>query len=69
MDNQDKDRLNAKLRESEDRYRSVTETLIDAIITTDAKDSILTWNNGAESTFSRVRVAYEKVSQGKTALH
>ena len=51
MADQDKDKFNAELRESEDRYRSVTETSIDAIITADAKDSILTWNKGAESTF------------------
>ena len=51
MDNQNKDKLIAELRESKDRYRSVTETSIDAIITADAKDSILTWNSGAESTF------------------
>ncbi|MFC1534150.1 PAS domain S-box protein [Thermodesulfobacteriota bacterium] len=36
---------------SDDRYRSVTETSIDAIITTDANNSILTWNKGAETIF------------------
>ncbi len=51
MEDQDKDKFNAELRESEDRYRSVTETSIDAIITADSKDSILTWNKGAELTF------------------
>lgn len=51
MECHDKDELIAKLRESEDRYRSVTETSIDAIITTDSTDLILTWNKGAELIF------------------
>src|SRR4030042_759608 len=51
MECNDKDELIAKLRESEDRYRSVTETSIDAIMTTDSTDLILTWNKGAELIF------------------
>jgi PAS domain S-box-containing protein len=51
MNSHDKDKLIAELRESEDRYRSVTETSIDAIITANENDSILTWNNGAEKIF------------------
>ncbi len=51
MGNDEKDRLITELREREDRYRSVTETSIDAILTADAGDTILTWNRGAEIIF------------------
>jgi PAS domain S-box-containing protein len=40
------------LRESETRYRSLTESAIDAIITTNSIGEILSWNNGAEKIFS-----------------
>jgi two-component system sensor kinase FixL len=39
------------LRESELRFRSVTQTAIDAIITCDAGGIIISWNKGAESIF------------------
>ncbi len=51
MNNQDTEELLRELKESEDRYRSVSETSIDAIITASDKDAILTWNKGAELIF------------------
>ncbi len=45
-------KLNEKaLRESEERYRSLTQSAIDAIITADIKGKIVDWNNGAEKIF------------------
>lgn len=44
-------RIEQKLEESEEQYRSVTETSIDAVITADAAGRILTWNRGAEQMF------------------
>ncbi|MBI4798430.1 MAG: PAS domain-containing sensor histidine kinase [Desulfarculus sp.] len=43
--------LLAELRASEERYRSVTQTAVDAIITTDQEGTVLTWNQGAEVMF------------------
>lgn len=51
MNSEEKDRLIEELREREDRYRSITETSVDAILTADAGDAILTWNKGAELIF------------------
>ena len=51
MVDREKEKLLAKIRELEDRYLSVTETSVDAIITTDSNDLILTWNKGAELIF------------------
>jgi PAS domain S-box-containing protein len=45
------DRLTRELRACENRYRSLTETSVDAILTTDKGDKILTWNKGAEGLF------------------
>ncbi len=39
------------LRESEKKYRSLTQSTIDAIITTDMKRKIVDWNIGAEKIF------------------
>ena len=39
------------MTERDDRYRAITETSIDAIITSDTTDTILTWNRGAEHIF------------------
>ncbi len=39
------------LRESEERYRSLTQSAIDAIVTADIKGKIADWNNGAEKIF------------------
>lgn len=43
--------LLAELKASEERYRSVTQTAVDAIITTDSLGTVLTWNQGAERMF------------------
>ncbi|MCB2186496.1 MAG: PAS domain S-box protein [Deltaproteobacteria bacterium] len=43
--------LLAALKQSEERYRSITETSVDAIITSNAQDRIVTWNKGAERIF------------------
>lgn len=51
MEEFEKNRLKGTLLESENRYRFVTETSIDAIITSDASDQILTWNKGAKIIF------------------
>ena len=51
MNNPHAEKLLRELKESEDRYCSVTETSIDAIITAGDGDSILTWNKGAELIF------------------
>ena len=45
------DRLIQALSASEERYRSITQTSVDAIITTKGDDVVLTWNRGAEETF------------------
>jgi PAS domain S-box-containing protein len=39
------------LRESEERFRSVTKTAYDAIITTESNGKIVEWNQGAEKIF------------------
>ena len=51
MNEEEKDKLKTDLQESEDRYRFVTETSVDAIITADENDSILSWNKGAVTIF------------------
>ncbi len=40
-----------KLRQSEERYRSVSETANDAIISIDGHGAIVSWNRGAEQIF------------------
>ena len=44
-------RVEAALRESQARYRAVTQTANDAIITADDKGIIVSWNQGAEKMF------------------
>jgi diguanylate cyclase (GGDEF)-like protein/PAS domain S-box-containing protein len=44
-------RVEGALRESEARYRAVTQTANDAIITADDKGIIVSWNQGAEKMF------------------
>jgi len=39
------------LRESEERFRSVAQTASDAIISSDSKGNIISWNQGAETIF------------------
>lgn len=41
----------ALLRESEERYRAVTESAHDAIITVDSKGFVVNWSGGAENMF------------------
>jgi PAS domain S-box-containing protein len=50
MDNSN-DSLMSKLREIEEKFRSVTETSIDGIVTSDENDQILSLNRGAEKMF------------------
>jgi PAS domain S-box-containing protein len=51
VDSRSSEQLLRELKESEDRYRAVTETSIDAVVTASADDRILTWNKGAETIF------------------
>ena len=44
-------RAEASLRESELRYRSVTQTAVDAIVTIDNNGRIVSWNQGAQTIF------------------
>jgi len=44
-------RVEAALRESEERFRSVAQSANDAIITADSNGNIVSWNKGAETTF------------------
>jgi PAS domain S-box-containing protein len=43
--------LYTQVRQSEDRFRSVTESAMDAIISTDTNGTILSWNHGAQRLF------------------
>lgn len=44
-------KIEAALKQSEERFRSLTQSANDAIITTDGSGTILGWNKGAEVTF------------------
>ncbi|MDY3562873.1 PAS domain S-box protein [Gemmata sp. JC673] len=44
-------RAEQALRDSEERYRQTIEAAFDAIVTTDAKGTIVGWNRGAERVF------------------
>ena len=48
---QNNERLLKELAEREERYRSVTETSLDAIITASSDDRVLTFNKGAREMF------------------
>ena len=39
------------LQESEERYRCITQSTIDGILSADAKGNIVSWNKGAENIF------------------
>ncbi|WP_051261776.1 two-component system sensor histidine kinase NtrB [Desulfovibrio inopinatus] len=43
--------MEAKLRDSEEKFRFVSETAVDAIIVTDVKGDITFWNNAAKKIF------------------
>lgn len=47
----EQNRAERALRASEERFRSVTESAIDAIISADGEGIILSWNRGAEAMF------------------
>lgn len=47
----EKRKTEAALKQSEERFRSVTQSANDAIITTDSKGIVLGWNRGAEIIF------------------
>lgn len=51
MKETDIERLTRELKACQNQYRSLTETSVDAIVTTDAGDRILTWNRGAKDLF------------------
>jgi len=44
-----------RLRESEERFRAMTESAVDAVVTADAEGRIVTWNGGAERIFGYTR--------------
>ena len=52
MDDYNRKDLIDRLMEIEERYRSITETSVDAIITSNQNDIILTWNKGAKRMFN-----------------
>ena len=52
------------LREREERLRSIVETAVDAIITTDSRGTIVFWNNAAEKIFGYA----EQEIVGKNAI-
>ncbi|HEY9245891.1 MAG TPA: PAS domain S-box protein, partial [Candidatus Methanoperedens sp.] len=44
-------RIEMALRESEERFRSITHAATDAIISADSDDDIISWNKGAQAMF------------------
>jgi two-component system NtrC family sensor kinase len=59
-------RIEDALRESERRYRSVTQSANEAIITADSEGTIVAWNKGAETTFGYIEA--EILGQSLTLL-
>ncbi len=47
----DRERAEKRLKESEARFRSVTQSIIDAIVSTDEEGKVIFWNRGAETIF------------------
>jgi PAS domain S-box-containing protein len=58
--------LDTQIRQSEERFRSITESAMDAIISTDANGRILSWNYSAQRLFGYERD--EMVGQPLTVL-
>jgi PAS domain S-box-containing protein len=58
--------LYAQVLQSEERFRSVTESVMDAIISADSNGTILSWNHGAQRLFGYARD--EMVGQPFTLL-
>ena len=58
--------LCTQVRQSEERFRSVTESAMDAIISADSNGTILSWNHGAQRLFGYARD--EMVGQPFTLL-
>ena len=58
--------LYTQVRQSEERFRSVTESAMDAIISADSNGTILSWNHGAQRLFGYARD--EMVGQPFTLL-
>jgi PAS domain S-box-containing protein len=58
--------LYTQVRQSEERFRSVTESAVDAIISTDTNGIMLSWNHGAQRLFGYARD--EMVGQPLTML-
>src|SRR6266571_168824 len=58
--------LYTQVRQSEERFRSVTESAMDAIVSADSNGMILSWNHGAQSLFGYARD--EMVGQPLTML-
>lgn len=56
----------AQLRQSEERYRSVTETAADAFLVSDAEGRVISWNHAAQSMFGHSRE--EMLGQSLTAI-
>ncbi len=50
-DRREKEKIQQQLRESENKFRSVLQSAIDAIISADTQGTIIGWNSGAEKMF------------------
>lgn len=57
--------MEARLKESEEKFRFVSETAVDAIIVTDIKGDITFWNRAAEKNFW----IYRRGNPRQTFLH
>ncbi|MFZ3166678.1 MAG: PAS domain S-box protein, partial [Candidatus Methanoperedens sp.] len=60
----DQKRIEIALRESEARFRSITQSATDAIISADSDDNIISWNKGAQTIFGYM----EEEALGKSLI-